>query len=189
VAVGAILYFASGRVIHLPFPSDRTPDGAYLRIAKSLDEDHTREIFPYLETEAQWASFSIRDARMQASTRVAASYPEPQRTDLLAAYAPIARTTDGAEVFALFAAQKGWVTHLRRDLSGIAHVDVEGERASVVTARGTRYPFRRRDNGIWGITLFTAQLMGESERAARDLAVVNAAADDYERARAGSPPR
>ena len=168
--------------MHLPFPSDRTPEGAYLRIAKSVDEDHAREMFAYLETDAQWAAYSIRDARTQASTRVAASYPEPQRAQLLAAYAPIVRAAYGADVFALFAAQKGWITSLRRDLSSVAHVDVEGERASVVTSRGTRYPFRRRDNGIWGITLFTAQLLGESERAARDLAVVNAAADDYDRA-------
>jgi len=181
--VVALLYVASGRVMHLPFPSDQTPEGAYLRIAKSLDEDHVRDIFPYLETEAQWASYSVRDARAQAYARVLASYPEPQRGELLRAYAPLAQAPDGADIFALFAAQKGWTVHMRRDLSGIAHVDREGERASVVTARGTRYPFRRRDNGIWGITLFTAQLLAESERAARDLAVVKAAADDYDRAK------
>jgi hypothetical protein len=64
----------------------------------------------------------------------------------------------------------------------VARVEIDGERASVTTARGTRYPFRRRENGIWGLTIFTADLLAESERAARDLAVVNAAADDYDRA-------
>lgn len=181
VVLGAVLYIASGRVIRLPFPSDHTPEGAYLRIAKSVDEGHAREMFAYLETDAQWASYSVRDARAQAYARVDKSYPEPQRSELLKAYAPLAKAPDGADVFAIFAAQKGWTLHLRRDLSGVAQVDLEGERASVVTARGTRYPFRRRDNGIWGITLFTAQLLTESERAARDLAVVNAAADDYDR--------
>ncbi len=169
--------------MHLPFPSDRTPEGAYLRIAKSVDEGHVGDAFAYLETDAQWASYSIRDARREASARVAASYPEPQRSTLLSAYAPLANAPDGADVFALFADQKGWTATLRRDLSGIARVEVEGERASVVTARGTRYPFRRRDNGIWGLTLFTASLLAESERAARDLAVVSAAADDYDRAK------
>jgi hypothetical protein len=180
VAVGLAL--ASGGVMHLPFPSDHTPEGAYLRIAKSIDEGHVAEVFPYLETEAQWAAYSVRDARAKAYARVAASYPEPQRAELLKAYAPLAQAPDGADVFALFAQQKGWVTALRRDLSGVGHVDRDGERASVVTARGTRYPFRLRDNGIWGLTQFTAQLLGESERAARDLSVVNAAADDYDRA-------
>jgi hypothetical protein len=182
VVVAAGLFLASGRVMHLPFPSDRTPEGAYLRIAKSVDEGHVAEAFPYLETEAQWACYSIKDARAEASARVAASYPEPQRGELLSAYAPFANAPDGADVFALFAAQKGWTASLRRDLSGVAHVETEGDRASVVTARGTRYSFRRRDNGIWGLTLFTAQLMAENERAARDLTVVKSAAEDYDRA-------
>ena len=169
--------------MHLPFPSDHTPEGAYLRIAKGVGDDKVADIFPYLETEAQWASFSIRDARSKALARVLASYPDPQRSELVAAYGPVARTPSGEEAFALFARQKGWVTSLRRDLSGVAHVEREGERASVVTARGTRYPFRVRDNGIWGLTLFTAQLEEESQRAARDLAVVSAAADDYDRAK------
>jgi hypothetical protein len=38
-----------------------------------------------------------------------------------------------------------------------------------------------RDNGIWGLTIFTADLVAESERASRDLDVVAAAADDYDR--------
>ena len=53
----------------------------------------------------------------------------------------------------------------------------------MVTSRGTRYPFRKRENAIWGLTLFTADLAAESQRAARDLAVVNASADDYDRAK------
>jgi hypothetical protein len=181
--VGALLFVATGLVMRRPFPSDRTPEGAYLRIAKSLDEDHVREVFPYLETDAQWASYSIRDARAKALARIRASYPEPQRDELTKAYAPLAEAPDGADVFALFARDRGWALRMRRDLSGVAHVDIEGERATVVTARGTRYPFRRRDNGIWGVTLFTAELVAESERAARDLVVVSAAADDYDRAK------
>ena len=68
---------------------------------------------------------------------------------------------DGADVFVPSRAAR--VDRApRRDLSGVARVEIEGERASVVTARGTRYPFRRRDNGIWGLTLFTAELMAEA---------------------------
>jgi hypothetical protein len=51
------------------------------------------------------------------------------------------------------------------------------------TSRTGRYPFRRRDNGIWGLTLFTADLVAEAERAARDWDVVEKAALDYERGR------
>jgi hypothetical protein len=169
---------------HRPFPSDKTPEGAYLRIAQAVDEDRLLEAFPYLETDAQWASFTIKDARAKACARIRSSYPKGQGEDLLAAYAPLAELPDGPDVFVLFAKQKGWVTQLRRDLSGVAKVDAQGERASVVTLRGTRYPFRVRDNGIWGLTLFTAALMAEAERASRDLAVVASAADDYDRAKA-----
>jgi hypothetical protein len=67
-------------------------------------------------------------------------------------------------------------------MSGIAKVEVQGERATVETARGTRYPFRKRDNGIWGLTLFTATLDAEADKAARDASLIDKAAEDYERA-------
>jgi hypothetical protein len=167
---------------HRPFPADTTPEGAYLRIAKSIDEDQIAGMFAYLETDAQWASHTLRDERAKACARIRASYPKAEAEELLRAYAPLGDAKGGADVFALLARQKGWVTQLRRDMSGVAKVEVVGERASVVTVRGTRYPFRRRDNGIWGLTLFSAELLTEAERASRDLAVVNAAADDYDRA-------
>jgi hypothetical protein len=183
VALVALVAIAVTFATRKPFPSDRTPEGAYLRIALGVDEDRVRDIFPYLETDAQWASFTIRDARAKAAALVRASYPKGQGDDLLKAYGPIGDAPDGADAFALLGAQKGFVAELRRDLSGVAKVDVEGERASVVTVRGTRYPFRRRDNGIWGLTLFSAQLLAEADRASRDLAVVTAAAQDYDRAK------
>ncbi len=177
VAVG--IGFATRR----PFPSDKTPQGAYLRIALALDEDRVRDVFPYLETDAQWAAFTVRDARAKACALIRASYPDGQGDALLKAYGPLGGAPDGADTFALLAVQKGFVAQLRRDLSGVAKVDVEGERASVVTVRGTRYPFRRRDNGIWGLTQFSARLLAEAQRASRDLAVVTSAADDYDRAK------
>ncbi len=185
VAIGlAVLAVALGmRLFSRPFPSDHTPEGAYMRIAKSLGDDRPREIFAYLETDAQWACFTIRDARRKTLARIVESYPEPERSELATAYRAEAEAPDGADVLVLYARRRGWVGRLRRDLSGVARVETDGERASVVTVRGTRYPFRVRDNGIWGLTLFTAELVAESERAARDLAVVSAAAEDYDRAR------
>ena len=67
-------------------------------------------------------------------------------------------------------AAAGWPARARP--LGRGSVDIQGERATVVTGRGTRYPFRRRENGIWGLTLFTAELAAEAERASRDLEVV-----------------
>jgi hypothetical protein len=179
VIVPGVLFVA----LYRPFPSDRTPEGAYMRLARGVTEDRPKDFFAYLETDAQWASYTIRDMRRQARARVVESYPEPQRSQLSAQYRAYADAPDGSDVFAMIYAERGWSKRLRKDLSGTVRVEIEGDRASVVTARGTRWPFRRRDNGIWGLTIFTAELMAEAEKATRDLAVVNAAADDYDRLR------
>lgn len=176
----AVLLYAA---VRRPFPSDRTPEGAYLRVAQAVAKDDPRAAFAYLEDEAQWAAFTIRDMRKRARDRITASYPEADRKELLARHAEIAAAEDGSDAFALLYRQRGWSKRLRKDLSGVEKVETEGERASVVTVQGTRWPFRRRKNGIWGLTIYTAELLAESEKATRDLAVVTAAADDYDRAR------
>ena len=173
----------SWAVAHRSFPPETTPEGAYTRIAYAVAERRPRDAFAYLETDAQWASYTIRDMRRKACDRVRASYPPEERGRPLDAWQAEGDAPDGADVFALLAVSRGWIRRLERDLSGVAHVEVAGERATVVTARGTRYPFRRRENGIWGITLFTAELTAEAERAARDLDVVERTAADYDRVR------
>jgi hypothetical protein len=183
-AAALFLMWAGNRAINRrPFPPDTTPDGAYARIALSIAERRPRDIFPYLDTEAQWAAYTIRDMRKNGRDRVRTSYPPEERERLLDAWRDEADAPDGPELFALLAARRRWTERLERDLSGAAHVDIEGARATVVTARGTRYPFRRRDNGIWGLTVFTAELQAEAERASRDLAVVERDAADYDRAK------
>jgi len=179
VLLALLMWGGSVAIAHRPFPPDTSPDGAYDRIALAIAERRPRDAFAYLETEAQWACFTIRDLRQKACDRVLASYPQDQQGKLLDAWHEEAEAPDGPDIFALFAARRGWVARLERDLSGVDHVEVQGERATVVTARGTRYAFRRRENGIWGLTLFTAELDAEAERAARDLEVVDRAASDY----------
>ncbi len=174
----------------LTYPSDRTPEGAYLRVMSAVNRGKPEAFFAYLETAAQHACYTIRTYRKQARDRVASAYPEPERERLMLAYATEADAPDGADVFALHAHKRGWLDRLRRDLSGIAKVEVQGDRATVETARGTRYPFRRRENGIWGLTLFSATLVAEAEKAARDAAMIEKAAADYERVKkADTPPR
>jgi hypothetical protein len=170
---------------HLAYPSDRTPEGAYYRVVIAVNRADPARFFAYVETPAQHACYTIRDYRKRARERVLAAYPEPERTRLATQHLEEATAPDGSDVFALYAKRLGFVDRLRRDLSGVAHVEIRGERATVETARGTRYPFRRRpENGIWGLTLFTAALEAEAERAARDFALIDRAATDYERARA-----
>ena len=165
---------------HVRFPSDRTPEGAYLRVVIAVNRGRAQDFFAYTETRAQHACYTIRDYRKKSRERVLASFPEPERSRLAAQYAEEAEAPDGADVFAYYAKQNGWMNRLRKDMSGIARTEVNGERATVQTARGTRYPFRRRDNGIWGLSLFTATLSAEAEKAARDLQVIEKASADYE---------
>src|SRR4051794_31365350 len=136
---------------HVSFPSDRTPKGAYLRVVIAVNRGRAQDFFAYTETRAQHACYTIRDYRKKMRDRVLQSFPEPERSRLAAQYAEEAAAPDGADVLAIYAKQNGWMNRLRKDMSGVAQVDVQGERATVQTVHGTRYPFRRRDNGIWGL--------------------------------------
>ena len=168
-------------LLRRPFPPDTTPEGAYMRIAKSVTEDDPKSFFAYLETEAQWACYTLHEMRKKARDLVVASYPPADQKKLVDAYAPFADAADGSDVFSHVYRSRNWSRRMRKDLSGVARVDREGDRASVVTVQGTRWPFRKRDNGIWGLTVFTAELLADAEKATRDLAVVTGAAADYDR--------
>src|SRR5262249_20759530 len=100
IAVGDGAFVLHARA---PFPSEKTPEGAYARIAVAITEGRPRDCFAYLETQAQWASYSIRDFRSKASTLVSRSYPEPERATLLARYRHESEAPDGADVWAYLA--------------------------------------------------------------------------------------
>src|SRR3954454_7756772 len=99
VAAAVVIPMIAIALFRSPFPSDRTPKGAYMRVAQSVAQDDPRAFFAYLETEAQWACFTIHDMRAKASKRVAESYPEPRRSEMLAQYKEVANATDGSGVF------------------------------------------------------------------------------------------
>jgi len=179
----ALVLLAAWGIAWLRFPSDRTVEGAYYRVVKAVVHDEPQAFFAYIETEAQHACFTIGEYRAKSKQRVLKSFPPAARPAALHNLEPLASHPDGPEVFASLARSQGWLDNLRRDLSGIDHVEQNDERASAQTIRGTRYPFRRRENGIWGLTLFTAFLMEEAERAARDDKQLEQAAVDYDRKR------
>jgi hypothetical protein len=183
LAAGTLGALVAGRVVYAyaSFPSDRTPAGAYLRVVIAVNRGRAQDFFAYIETRAQHAAYTIRDYRKRARERVLASYPEPERSRLSREYEAEANAPDGSDVFALYAKRYGWMARLRRDLSGVKKVEMAGERATVETVHGTRYAFRKRENGIWGLTLFTPVLDAEAERAARDFSVIDKAAADYGR--------
>jgi len=166
------------------YPSDRSPKGAYYRVTSAVNSGNAEQLFPYLETAAQHAAFTIHKYSVDALARVDEAYPPDVARSERLRFAQVAELEPGPGVFAWYAERLGWMDRLRRDLSGVAHVDAKGERATVETVRGTRYAFRRRDNGMWGLTSFTSQLVADAEKAARDYSLIDAAAADYQRAQA-----
>lgn len=170
------------------FPPDTVPEGAYARVAIAVNRGRPQEFFAYLETEAQHACYTIGGYRREAQALVLADYPVESRPAALELLALPADGFDGPDVFAHYARQRAWFAALRRDLSGIKNVREDGQRATVETVRGTRYSFRKRDNGIWGLTQFTAPLVQEATRAARDLERIKEAAADYRRTRGAAAP-
>lgn len=164
------------------YPTDRTPKGAYYRVATAVNRGQPKELFPYLETAAQHAAFTIHKYSVDAVRRIDAGYPPDRVQREKERFVSLANREPGPGVFEWYAEKYGWMDQLRRDLSGIANVEIAGERATVETVRGTRYAFRLRDNGMWGLTLFTARLVADAEKVARDYSVIDAAASDYERA-------
>lgn len=167
------------------YPTDHTPKGAYYRVTTAVNRGKPAELFPYLETAAQHAAFTLHKYSVDAVERIDAAYPKERAEAEKERFLVIARLEPGAGVFEWYAERFGWMDQLRRDLSGVRNVEIAGERATVETARGTRYAFRLRDNGMWGLTLFTARLVADAEKVARDYSVIDAAAADYERAAHG----
>ena len=80
VVLAAIVIGVIVLVFYKPFPPDKTPEGAYARIAKAIAEERPRDVFPYLEQDAEDAAFSIHDMRKAAVSAIQQSYPEgPER--------------------------------------------------------------------------------------------------------------
>src|SRR5678810_886709 len=133
IAAAGVVLLVAGYVVvsRASFPSDQTPEGAYARIVIAISEGRPRDCFAYLETQAQWASYTIRDYRSQAAARIAKAYPEPEKSVELATYRKQAEAPDGADVWLSLAESRGFIARLRKDLSGIDHIEATGERATI----------------------------------------------------------
>lgn len=180
VAACGVVYL----VAWLLYPTDRSPKGAYYRVSAAVNRGKPAALFPYLETAAQHAAFTIHKYSKDSLARIDAAYPKERAEQERQRFLEMVELEPGPGVFEWYAERHGWMDQLRRDLSGVASVEIAGERATVETVRGTRYAFRAGDRGMWGLTTFTARLVADAEKAARDYSLIDAAASDYERAAA-----
>lgn len=162
------------------YPSDRTPEGAYLRIVQAVNQDRPQDFFAYTDEEAQHACYSVLDNRRRARARIQSAYPQAKQADALLPFQGILGLEGAPDVFAYYARREGWLSQLRHDLSAIKTVEQAGPRATIVTVVGTRYSLRRRPNGIYGLSAFTPFLREEAEKSARDFVLIDKTAADYE---------
>lgn len=174
--VGAALWFLR------PAPAT-TPRGAFQRVALHTDQGRPEALFSYLDETAQQEAFTIRDYSRQSLALVEDAFPVEERARWIEQLRPLAQCEDGKDAFAHLARQRGWLERLHKDLSAIRTIEESGERASVETVNGTRYPFRRRPNGMWGVTLFTAELQELALKAARDHETLERSAKEFQRAK------
>ncbi len=178
LALGAVGFYTYSWAT---FPSDQTPEGAYLRIVRAVNQGKPENFFAYTEEAAQHACFTIGGYREEALNIARQDFPADRLEALETDYGAFAQAEPGPGVFALMVAREGWLIQMRHDVSGIARVEIEGPRATVETVKGTRYSMRKRPNGIWGLTAFTPALVQEAEHAARDLELIKKAAEDFKR--------
>ena len=148
-----------------------------------MNQGRLADVFPYLEDEAQNAICTAHEYRSKTLALIRSSFEEPERSRMEETYREEGDAAGPSSLWEILALRHGWDARLRGDLSGVESVEVVGQRATVVTARGTRYPFRRAASGVWGLSLFTADLMVQKDRAPRDFHVMEQAASDYDRAR------
>ena len=179
VAAGLAAVVALARVGRPP--SETTPEGAYARIAMVLSAGDERGVLAYLDDASVRACDTIWRDHQAASDLVDRTFPEPERSRLVAAYRAHALATSVSDVWLELARRNAFLRTLRQDLSGVATVEAAGDGAVVVTARGARYPFRRRSDGTWGLTIFSNALAREADKAEMDLREIRASASDYER--------
>ncbi|MGC4070476.1 MAG: hypothetical protein QM784_38590 [Polyangiaceae bacterium] len=92
----------------LRFPSDRTPEGAYLRVVIAVNRGKPEMAFAYTETRAQHACYTILDMRKRALSRVMSDFPEAERAKTVEPFRAYAEAPDGADVFGIYARERGW---------------------------------------------------------------------------------
>src|SRR6476619_1982570 len=63
LGLGALALLIAVLRARLLFPSDRTPEGAYLRIVIAVNRGRAQDFFAYTETRAQHACYTIRAHR------------------------------------------------------------------------------------------------------------------------------
>src|SRR5688572_1154332 len=80
------------------YPTDKTPKGAYFRVTNGVNRGRAADVFPYLETAAQHAAFTIHKYHADAVKRIEEAYPEANKDSERRRFAELAAVEPGPGV-------------------------------------------------------------------------------------------
>ncbi len=151
----------------------RDVEGALARAAEALAQRDTQALFRVVDQRARHALASIAQSKHAAAELIRQSYPARAQPEALAQLGDAAQVKDAATLFGL----RCGATCLD-DLSGRvgapSQVRNDGDEVVVTTARGGQLRLFRGSDTWYGIVWNTDALRRERDRAAAELAQVQA---------------
>jgi hypothetical protein len=168
-----------------PPPTARTLEGAFERVAAAIDAGDAKRLYWDLELETRWSLMTIHRNQRRIQDLVAADYPTDERARAVGRWRTGAEAADPGVLFAELCAARDCLEPLREKIGAIARVERTPGGGVVRTIPGGVYRFKKGQDGRFGLQGFRDELATLERDVNRDLAVIERAASEYRRARAG----
>lgn len=166
-------------------PTARTLEGAFERVAAAIDAGDAKRLYWDLELETRWSLMTIHRSQRRIQALVAADYPSDERSRAVGRWRTGASAADPGVLFAELCAARDCLAPLREKIGAIARVERTADGGVVHTIPGGVYRFKKGQDGRFGLQGFRDELAVLEHDVSRDLAVIERAAAEYRRARAG----
>jgi hypothetical protein len=165
----------------------RTPAEAHARLAAALATHDSALLWNALDQDTRWSFMTVQRAWREAYDITQSVVPEgPERSRLLARFAPGATSENAQALFAKMLPPEDWTsaqTLVAAAGSNLPELSPSGETSEIATAAGALV-YRKAHNRYWGWGF--AGLAGRAEQwqrtASADLERMRKDAADYERA-------
>lgn len=168
-----------------PAPTARTVEGAFERVAAAIDAGDARRLYWDLELETRWSLMTIHRSQRRIRGLVETDYPAEERSRAVGRWRTGADAADPGALFAELCAARDCLRPLREKIGAIERVERTADGAIVHTIPGGEYRFKKGQDGRFGLVGFREELATFERDVSRDLAVIERAAAEYRRARAG----
>ncbi len=168
-----------------PPPTARTLEGAFQRVAAAIDAGDAKRLYWDLELETRWSLMTIHRSQRRIRSLVETDYPAEERSRAVGRWRTGAEAPDAGALFAELCAARDCLRPLREKIGAIDRVERMPEGGVVHTIPGGEYRFKKGQDGRFGLVGFGDELSSLERDVSRDLAVIERAAAEYRRARAG----